>query len=322
MNKYFATIVMTFIISVTAYAESTDTGTDKELNYIPLVQYDYISLDSQEIHSPGGGLAIQGQDLMFVGLYTRHLIQENPTCDYPDAYHSIDILFDVRDRRHQYLGLFKSQSNEPVYGGYNTFQTAFLYGYEFIKGDHSSLIFGGGLAVSDFGIETSEGDTWPAIPVPLLRYKYTSTWLQGALDFITGPNVNMVFGPASRLRFTIDTRMDEFRDLRDVLYEFTLGYRFFSPDHEMGDFAGIAIGFMNANYGAFDLNSRYGSLTDDDDTDESLEMHYYSVFATLDITLLKITGGYAFGGRELCRDDITRDLGNGYFVSLQGLYQF
>ena len=60
----------------------------------------------------------------------------------------------------------------------------------------------------------------------------------------------------------------------------------------------------------------------DEGGDESVEVHYYSVFGAIDLSLLKITGGYAFGGRELYREEIKNDTGEGYFVSVQGMYQF
>ncbi len=322
MKKLIAVTIAICAITAAAYADDNSKEEEQGVNYIPLAQYDHLSLDKQTVKSPGAGLVVQGKDVMFVGLYTRHILKEEPQCDYPDAFHSIDTLLDGRAGRHQYLVLFKSESNEPVYGGFNTFQSALMYGYEFVSTEHTSFIFGGGIAVSDFGIDMPNGEPWPVIPVPLIRYKYDGSWLYTSFDFITGPNLNMVVGPKSQFRLTVDTRMDEFRDERDILFECTLGYRFFPVDHEMGDFAGVAVGFKNDNYGAFELNERYADFTCDDDETESLEIHYYAVFATLDITLLKISGGYAFGGRELCRKEEKRDLGDGYFVSIQGLYQF
>jgi len=87
----------------------------------------------------------------------------------------------------------------------------------------------------------------------------------------------------------------------------------------MGDLAGIALGIKNDNYGAFKLGEYDRNLVEED---ESIEIHYNALFGELDLTLLKITGGYAFNGRELYREEDTGNLGDGYFLSIQGMYQF
>ncbi|HDP80660.1 MAG TPA: hypothetical protein ENN21_07445 [Spirochaetes bacterium] len=115
--------------------------------------------------------------------------------------------------------------------------------------------------------------------------------------------------------------MEQFRDSRDILFEFSLAYRFFPKTHSMGDFAGVSAGVKNDNYGAFNLHDNKRILNFNG-KDESLEVHYYALFGRIDLSLLKITGGYAFGGRELYQEEDTRDLGEGWFITVEGLYQF
>ena len=236
---------------------------------------------------------------MAVGLYTAHSITGAPTDDYPSLCHSLEFLLDGGKGRHRYLGFFKSESDEPVYGGLNTFQTAGVYGYELVQGPRLSLVLGAGLAVGDFGIELEDGTAWPIIPVPLLRMNYSSEWVDASFDFLTGPNLTVTLAPEKQVRFTGDFRMDEYPDL---IYETLLHYRFFPADHPMGDIAGISVGFKNDVYG-FDLAGE----------EEALEIQYRALFATIDLTLLKITGGYSF--KEWNKE-------SGMYVSLQGMYQF
>lgn len=310
-------MLMLFILlmmATAAIAENHNREDKDEVKIIPVVQYDYLSLDSQSIQSPGAGIILQSKDVMFVGVYTRHTFGEELSYDYPDVYHTIDTLLDGKSDRHQYLGIFKSESDLPVAGGLHTFQAATVYGYEIIAGNRLSLVLGGGLAVSDFGIERDNGEPWPVIPVPLVRMNYSSEWIKAKFECITSPNLSFTLVPESRLRLTVDLRMDQTRDMRDLIFDFALAYRFFKPDHEMGDYAGISAGFKNDNYGAFCLKGKDG--------DESIEVHYYSVYGTVDLSLLKITGGYAFKGRELYLEKNKVDAGNGYYLSVQGLYQF
>ncbi|MCK4695957.1 MAG: hypothetical protein KAT74_09350 [Candidatus Cloacimonetes bacterium] len=316
-NKLLISLIIVFMLTMPLIAQNEQKRDG--VHYIPLLKYDFLSMDSQNIYSPCIGLVIMSEDVMFVGLYTRHSFKEPLLFDYPEVYHSIDILYDAQKNRHQYLGIFKSESDQPVYGGLKTFQTAIAYGYELVQRQNYSLVLGGGLAVSDFGIELSNGKPWPLIPVPLIRMNYSSKCIETKFEFLTSPNFDLTIGPKSQFRFIGECRMDQFRDIRDLIFECSLAYRFFPVDHPMGDFAGISVGVKNDNYGAFNLGDYEAVYLEED---ESIEVHYNAVFGMIDFTLLKISGGYAFSGRELYRGVDTRDVGEGYFLSIEGMYQF
>ncbi|TVR74669.1 MAG: hypothetical protein EA427_00760 [Spirochaetaceae bacterium] len=282
--------------------------------YLPLAQYDYLSLDSRVIHSPGAGLLVLSGESLFVGLYTRHTVEKKLPADYPDLYHALELVYDGRTNRHQYLAAFKSVSDQPVYGGLHTVQAAAVYGYEVISRDRLSLALGGGIAVGDFGIELSNGRSWPILPVPFIRMGWESRLLEASFEFITGPNLRATLAPESRLRLHGEMRMDEYRDIQDLIFESSLEYRLLSPDSPLGDLAGVSLGVKNDHYG-FALG-RGGREVDDNG---SFEVGYYAYFASLDLSLLKITGGYAFEGRERYGDSNPVRTGDGYFLSIQGM---
>jgi len=321
MKKQIIAFFIFLLVTASSFAKENGNRENNGVNYIPLLKYDYLSLDSQSIHSPGAGLVVQSDDVLFVGLYSRHSIEDPPSFDYPDVYHTIDMLLDGKKNRHQYLGLFKSESDRPVYGGLKTFQGGLFYGYDLLSRGNASLILGGGLAIGDFGIDLANGKPLPVLPIPLIRAKYSSSWIAADFDFLTTPNLNITIGPKSRFRFTGDFRMEQFRDSRDILFECAVGYRFFSDSDPMGDFAGVSLGIKNDNYGAFNLHDN-NCILNFNGKHESLEIHYYALFASIDLSLLKITGGYAFGGRELYQEEDIRNTGDGWFVSVEGLYQF
>jgi hypothetical protein len=133
--------------------------------------------------------------------------------------------------------------------------------------------------------------------------------LNANLDFITGPNLGITLAPQSRLRATLDARIDQLRDERDLFFEGALVYRFFTPDHAMGDLAGVSVGIKSAAY-EFAREAK----------DESLELHYYALFGTLDLTLLKLSGGYAFDSRLRYRERVSESAGDGWFISVSALY--
>jgi len=272
---------------------------------VPMLGYELLSLDYEGAYSVSVGGAVAGETFSCVGLYTRTRFDGDPAPGYPVAFHGIELLLDMDRKRHQLVGLFKSESDRPVGGGLDTFQGAAVYGYELVSGSRLNLALGGGLGVSDFGLES------PVIPVPFVRLKYRSPLLKAGFDFITGPSLAFTLFPQQRLRFKGDLRIDEFRDVRDLIFETSLGYRFFDAESAAGDFAGIDLGIKS------DVISFVSA-----DHDEDYELHYYGVFARLDLTFLALTGGYAFEGRERRANVATAGAGDGYFVSLSGLWQF
>jgi hypothetical protein len=300
--------------TMTAFAENQNEANSKVVQIVPLVQYENLSLTAQSVQSLSAGLLINGTDYQFTGLYTQHVFEEPLQYGFPRLYHTIDTLLDKRQGRNQYIGIFQSESDLPVSGGINTFQAGALYGYEMIHRPKLSLVLGGGIAVGNFGLKTPGGKNVPVIPVPLVRMNYYSDWLYANFEFITAPNLSFILAPRGHMRLTGDLRMGQLRDRRDFIFELALAYRPYSDQDEHGDFFGLSIGITNNNYGAFKLG--------DKGEEESIEVHYRSLFAAVDVSVLKISAGYAFDGRLLYRETQEEDLGEGYFISVQAMYPF
>jgi hypothetical protein len=303
--KLFSGVLCLFILTALALQIPLTADTGGDFVYVPMAGYDLLRLSSAKTHSITAGGAKAGKKITFVGLYTRTIFDSAPAQDYPGACHGIELLLDINKNRHQVVSLLKSESDQPVCGGLETFQTAVVYGYEFIAGTRLHLALGGGLAVSDFGLES------PVIPVPFVRLRYESPLLEAGFDFITGPNLDLTFFPQQRFRLNGEFRIDQFRDPRDLIFEASLEYRFFNDQSSVGDLAGVALGIKSDNL----------SFTSAEHS-EVYELHYYAVFAELDLSFLSLSGGYAFDGRERYEDDYTVGAGDGYFISLSGLWQF
>jgi hypothetical protein len=80
---------------------------------------------------------------------------------YADLYHDIGSVIEWKFGRHQVLGLLHSASDEPLYGGLHTVQAGAGYGYEVLRTERFSLILGGMLVLSYFGLEYADGKNWP-----------------------------------------------------------------------------------------------------------------------------------------------------------------
>ncbi len=296
-------------------------ATEKRTNYIPLAQYEHFASSEQSIDSKSAGLVIERENFFFVGITTFYRFHDALLFNFPDSYQNIDIFSEIQKDNSQLLFIFKSSTDSPESLELQTFQSALVYGYKLLDKEQLSLVFGGGVAFSDFGIEYSGGKTWPILPVPLLKIKTHNKYLGTKFEFITSPNLDIILFPANRWRATFEGRFDQLRDERDLLFESKLQYRFFSASDKLGDFAGIAIGLKNDNYGSFNLAKREN---EDCQENETLEIQYRSVFAELDLSFLKVSTGCTFDGREVYeREETTyKNLDDGWFVAVQGAWQF
>jgi hypothetical protein len=196
-----------------------------------------------------------------------------------------------------------------VYGGLQTFQAAFGYGYELVRNNSLSLTLGAAIGISEF--EIGGGITVPVFPFPLIRCGFTSRWINISFDFLTTPALDMVIAPESKIRVNGSFRMVYYRDIRDLLFDCTLWYRFFTKEHALGDFAGVGIGVKNSGED-FKLGEE----------GKTYELAYYSVFGVIDLSFLELSGGYIFNGRERYDDNPAQSLGGGYFISARLAWQF
>ena len=269
---------------------------DEAIQTIPIGNYETFSTGTRTIHSPGAGLLLLKGESMFVGRYGYQTLDSERAPGDPRRFHAIEALYDSTRGRHRFLSVFKANSDAPVAGGWHTFQAASVYGYQVVETAQTSITVGGGLAVGDFGIETGDGGTWPLLPVPYVQATFTSPLLALSFDFITGPNLNVTVAPENDLRFIADARLDQFRDLQDLIFEIALAYRILS--------AGIA------NQG-FTLNLAEEKTT--------VDVGSYVLFGRVDLTILTVTGGYAVEGWQRRGDDLDTGMGEGLFLSVQAL---
>jgi membrane protease YdiL (CAAX protease family) len=122
------------------------------------------------------------------------------------------------------------------------------------------------------------------MPLPMIRFGLDTQWFASTFDFITGPIFQFTLAPKERIRLTGEMRMETY-DLAHLDCEFALWYRLFSTEHKMGDFAGIGLGFKNGLVG-FDLSRNIN-------TEKTFELQYNSIFAAVDLSILKIEGWFS-----------------------------
>lgn len=297
---------------------------DEGVRIIPLLNYEFFSVENQQFHAPGGGLILLNGDQeppisekynnLMIGLFYRPYILKEISPGYSALYHDIDFIIERKIGSHLIQGIFSAYSDEPVYGGFKTTYSSIGYGYELLRRENLYLTLGLALGAGDFGINLSEGAIWPLLPMPIIRFGLNSQNINLALDF---PEFKFVLLPENKVRLTGSVRLDiyKFHDIYDLKFNSILWYRFFDKSFVAGDFLGIGLGVQNVgqNDGAdFTLGEK----------DKKYDMNYYSVFGVVDAGLLKLSGGYIFYSREVYDANYSRPTGNGFFLKVEMLYQF
>jgi hypothetical protein len=294
---------------------------EKDWNIVPLLNYEYLSFDEQRVHSPGEGfmftkgsqnppLSEDRDCLLIAGVFKQYFIQEYQN-GYSDLYHSINIMVDRKIKRHLFLGLFVGEADKPFYGGLRTFIAGLGYGYEFIRTENISLTLGIGLGVGDFGIELPNGEPLPVMPIPIVRFNVDTSLMDLSFEFLRKPVLNITLLPEYRVRLENSFTVNQFRDIRDLLFDTRLMYRFFSSDSKFGDFAGIGAGIKNGAFG-FPLAEK----------GKSYEVVYHSVYGMIDLSFLQIQCGYSFNGIEIYDLERKKAIGDGLFLNITLAWQF
>ncbi len=272
----------------------TEVAGSSEFTVYPLGHYEMLSLPDATVHAPGGGILVLKNENFFVGQYATHIVDTDDTD--PTHFHTIDAILDVSRGRHRTLSLFSSSSDRPVAGGWHTFQAASVYGYRLVETERTTLTVGAGLALSDFGIESADGEVWPLLPVPFIEGSFNSRALAVSFDFITGPNLNVTIAPENDLNMTVDARIDQFRSVEDLIFEASVAYRPFS------------IGIANTTF-SYDLAKER----------QTRDVGSYVAFGKVDLTVFTVTGGYAFSSWERLDDEIERNDNTGFYLSIDVL---
>ena len=134
-----------------------------------------------------------------------------------------------------------------------------------------------------------------------------------SFHLLTVPWLELTIAPESRFRVTGNLSLTGLDNTSgNLIYKYTLWYRFFDSIHRLGDFAGFGFGVKN----------NYLGLTKENERDKAYEIYSHALFGILDLSFLQISGGYIYSSFELFDRDIKRNTGSGFFVSVMAGYQF
>jgi len=313
MKKIISSILLLLVGSL-SFAD------ENGIKIIPILNYDFISVENQSYHLPGSGLILLNgnhsplwnedpDNLMIGAIYKTAIINDVPL-NYSNIFHTVELIGEWRKNRHFVQGLISSYSDKPFYGGFHTTYSQIGYGYQIVRRKNIRLTIGAAVGFSDFGFDLPNGGTWPLLPSPIIEFKFNSRIFDLSFKW---PELKFTIGTESRVRMTAAAKLEiwKFNDIHDMLFDCILWYRFFDKDFAYGDFMGAGIGIKNGG-----LDFTLG------EEGKFYNTHHYSVFGIFDAGLLKVSGGYIFYSREFYGDNSFKPTGRGWYISAQILYQF
>jgi len=311
-TRYTTLLAVVVFINTGLFAEN-------ENHIIPMLNYDYVSFETQQYHAFGGGLIYiagnqdpplseERNSWVIGGFYKSYIITKER--DYPSLYHFTQLIAERRFKKHNFFGVFSGLSSAPVYGGLHTFIAGFGYGYELIRNENYSLILGAVLGIGDFGM-INDIALPPVLPAPLVRFNMNLSWISLYFQMIATPSLSITLLPQKRIRFVNNINLNAYRSIDDLTFDCSVWYRFFNESHPLGDIAGLGFGIKRDAIG-FTTDNR----------DKRYDINYYALYGKLDLAFLQLSGGYAFSGIEIY--DLTKkeNAGRGFFVSVQLAYRF
>jgi hypothetical protein len=118
---------------------------DSGFNVIPMLNYEFVSVEKQQYHAPRGGLvllsgeqnpplSIKPDRLLIGAFYKPHILKEYEA-PWVNLYHDIDFIVEREIGRHFFRDFLSNSSDKPVAGGFRTTYSLTGYGYTPIRNE-------------------------------------------------------------------------------------------------------------------------------------------------------------------------------------------
>jgi len=198
---------------------------------------------------------------------------------------------------------FIARSDQPIYGGEDTFVGLASYSNNIINWEHFSMDIGAALVVVNLGAELNNGVPWLLWPFPLVSVGWEYEWFTLNLSLLPRIARLTIRPPRTPISLTASARFPE--------YDIALWYSFFRDKNPSMEFLGIGIGIKNdTNMVSFANNGRRFGI------------NYNALYGSVRMfRLFELSSGWVFNGRagygnrNLRVSDYNTDIGRGFFIS-------
>lgn len=284
-----------------------------DTQWIPLAHHEHLKFDAQSVQVNGLGLVVQADDDVFVAMLNHQNVRGLSNESVPANKNSLELVADIKTRRHQYLAVLKGEFEQFSKMELGDFQVGGAYGYQWLTQPQFSVVLGAGLFVAGHSAQGEESGL-ALMPIPLIRINHQSDWVAAQFEFLGSPSIAATLAPKQKLRIKLNANMDQIGSWDDLAHDVAIAYRPFAQTSAIDDFAELAVGFKRDAFATLDGKSG--------NEFSQRKLQYHAIYSELDLSLLKLTAGFAYEGQMRNADKTEAQLAEGFYFSVQGMYAF
>lgn len=156
----------------------------------------------------------------------------------------------------------------------------------------TSLI-NGEIVQSDFRSDVPSADLPPVLHIFYVRYVYNTDLFTASFNILKGANLRFIIAPKKKVHFSGDLRMNKLDDIGDLKFDCYLGYSFSSSYCVSRSPADLAVGLRNTAR----KTVQYAGMNNP-------EIRLYSLYSSLNFSVLKATMEYAFASTKISQNSL------------------
>lgn len=299
-------IITGFIFNLNAQEEK-----DTKFSVVPNVKFSMLKLqDNNFLLSPFGSLQFMLEkqegststlpDLISTKFsYGQDIFSKGMPGYNENTFHKLGFFGKLVYGKNSYLLKIDSHGANP-FESYKNTEGLLMYGRKFIDTESTTLVFGGGLAATDTGLQLGGVDIF-IVPLPMLYFTHKNQIFSTEFEWIALPDANFVLFPQKPFRIKAHVTFAGFKLPGDIMFDTALAWHPIK-EGELKDYFYISAG-LSHNVEKFRI-----------DQENSAKYHYFCAYGEINATAIGVRAGYTFNGNE--------DYKGGFYLLIQGMYKF
>ena len=275
---------------------------EKDYLFTPSVAAQFIRVKSSGVESK------QPDAVIIASSYGQTISTKGIGPDEVKTNHALSLMGNVVYGKNTITAMF-ANNGQVLFNDYRDITAGLLYSRQLVKNDSVSFSLGGGVMMTDLGLNIGGVDII-AIPLPIFSFSYTSEIFKGSCSFMGAPSISAVLFPKAMFRLKGECGVAGFKSIRDITFDCAVAY-YPLKNTKAGDFLSFSAGVMNKHK---------GFATKDPRTKYTYQ--YYGVYGEINASLISLRAGYNFDGKLRVKDKDDVDLHKGIFASVQAMYMF
>ena len=317
MKKRLNILLSASLLCFTAAGQEEEKGPVASNHLMPSASFSALQIDSKDfVLSPSAGLQFMriknpkvqshNPDLLMAGFsYSQNYFTQGLGAEQVKRIYGCSFMGNIMTGKNSFSAMVASNGEVP-FSNIKTVSGALLYNRQLYKSQNLSFTLGAGLMVGDFGINIYGVDIY-VFAMPVMSFSYTNNVLSTTISAMGLPAFKFTLFPKSMFRINTSAGIAGFKSVRDITFDCALAYYPLTSE-KLKDALSISLGVMN----------RHSDFVLKDKTKYGYQ--YYCAYGEINASLLVLRCGYNFDGIRKVNDEITGEMPEGFFASLNATF--